>query len=78
VHGFCPVFVLLVTTRRRSASSPVAKALDRFSTNEDADQAANYVIASAGEPIHPLDCFVAPLLAMTGVPEKKTACFRPA
>jgi hypothetical protein len=56
----------------------MAKALDRFSTNEDAGQATNYVIASAGEPIHPLDCFVAPLLAMTRVPEKKTAGSRPA
>jgi hypothetical protein len=56
----------------------MAKALGRLSTNEDAGQAANFVIASAGEPIQPLDCFVAPLLAMTGVPEKKMAGSRPA
>jgi hypothetical protein len=46
--------------------------------NGDAAQAANVVIASAGEAIQPLDCFVAPLLAMTRVPEMKMAGLGPA
>jgi hypothetical protein len=74
VHRFCPVFVLLVTTRRRSAFfARWRRRRINSARNGDAAQATNFVIASASEAIQPLDCFVAAAPRKTGVPEKKMA-----
>jgi hypothetical protein len=79
VHGFCPVFVLLVMTRRRSAFfARWRRSWINSARNGDAAQATNFVIASEAKQSSRWIASSLSLLAMTGMPEKIMAGFRPA